>query len=48
MQEQKKVSVVQKKVDQKKKIEKTKGERAFEAIAIHFHDDADSINNEDW
>lgn len=46
--EQKKIAVVQKKVEMKKKEETTKEQRAFDAISIHFHDDADAINGEEW
>jgi hypothetical protein len=46
--QQKKLSVVQTKAIQAEKIEKTKQQRAFEAVAIHFSDNADDINNEEW
>jgi hypothetical protein len=40
----------QAKVQQVKKVEqkKTQEQRAFDAVAIHFSDDADSIENEEW
>ena len=48
MEQQKHISVVQKKVEQQQTNKKSKQQRAFEAIAIHFNDNADAINDEEW
>ena len=47
--EQTKQAKVQKqKLVKKEDEEKTKNQRAFDAISIHFNDDADSIEKENW
>ena len=38
----------QKQVVQKVEEERTKEQRAFDALAIHFSDDVDAFDNEEW